>query len=417
MMRFAVPFHRHRPPAWRMLLAGWAMAACALLAGCGGGVFAGVGSGGSGVAEGTLSGFGSVIVDGVEYSELALADADRSGLKLGQRLRLVFDAENNAQSVEVRPQLRGPVTAALDADGWMRIAGQWVRVVMNNDDISRSGITLLDGFGGTAIAAGQDAVAFGSWAWDSTKAAQVLIATRVERLATPADPVLLGGVAMAVGDSGFRLNATAGTAVGAARMPAIAEGTIVSVQVARSGLVADGQGVVAMLAALDIQDASLGALDLSGYRTVRLGGLANQVDRSGGTVTIQGTTLRVEGGAAGLNDGQFVRATADVGNPGSANVRQRGRSPIGMPGDDGTGLVTELKGLLAGVDWTAASVTFVLRGVTVQADAAQIAQACRAAGGSQTLYVVVSGYAPSPTAPLRANAVSCTSDLTAANDV
>ncbi|WPB57534.1 hypothetical protein [Xylophilus sp. GOD-11R] len=417
MMRLAVS--SIRPPAWRVLLAGWAMAACALLAGCGGGVFAGVGSGGSGVAEGTLSGFGSVIVDGVEYSELALADADRSGLKLGQRLRLVFDANNNAQSVEVRPQLRGPVTAALDADGWSRIAGQWVRVVMDNDDISRSGITLLDGFGGTAIAAGQDAVAYGSWAWDPVKASQVLIATRVERLATPADPVLLGGVAMAVGDSGFRLNATNGTAVSATRMPAIGEGTIVSLQVARSGLVADGQGAVAMLAALDVQDASLGAVDLSGYQTIRLGGLANRVDSTGGTVTIQGTTLRVAGGATGFSDGQFVRATAEggTGSPGPADVRQRGRSPVGMPGDDGTGLVTELKGLLAGVDWTAASVTFVLRGVTVQADAAQIAQACRSAGSSQTLYVVVTGYSPSPVAPLRANAVSCTSDLTAASDV
>ncbi|MBL8459664.1 MAG: hypothetical protein JNM92_09915, partial [Zoogloea sp.] len=45
-----------------------------IVSACGGGGstdLAGVGSGGSGVASGSVSGFGSVIVDGVEYDDSA----------------------------------------------------------------------------------------------------------------------------------------------------------------------------------------------------------------------------------------------------------------------------------------------------------------------------------------------------------
>ena len=52
-------------------------AALMLLAACGGGGsvdVAGVGSGGSGVASGSVTGFGSVIVDGVEYDDSARCD-------------------------------------------------------------------------------------------------------------------------------------------------------------------------------------------------------------------------------------------------------------------------------------------------------------------------------------------------------
>lgn len=400
--------------------------ACAVLSGCGGGLVAGVGSGGSGVAEGTLSGFGSVIVDGIEYSELALTEAERSTLRLGQRVRLVFDGNNVAQSIEVLPQLRGPITASLDDSGWLRLAGQWVRVVDNNDDSSRSGITLVDGFADAdtsapVIPAGDDAVVYGSWVWDNSKAAYVLVATRIEKLAVAADPVLLGGVAVAVGSNDFRLGSAAGTQVSAARLPALTEGSIVALLTSRTNVMADRataqyQGLVASVTAQDVRDASLSASDLSSYKSLRLGGLANAYDAANATVTIQGTPLRLDSSATQLAIGQFVRANAETITA-DASALQRIRSPIGQAGDDGTGSVTELKGLLSGVNWSAASVSFTLRGVPVQADAAQISASCRNSASTQTLYVVVAGYAPAPTAPLRANAVTCTSDLTAANDV
>ena len=399
-------------------------AACLALAsvlsgGCGGGLVAGVGSGGSGVAEGTLSGFGSVIVDGIEYSEAALGAAQRATLRLGQRVRLVYGSDDSVVSIQVLPQLRGPVTRSLDDSGWLRLAGQWVRVVASPDDASRSGITLVEGFGaatgtGIAIPAGQDAVAYGSWAWDASKAAHVLVATRIEKLAAPADPVLLGGVAVGVGPAGFRLGAADGTRVTASRLPALAENAVVAVLADRAGVAASG-GTVAAVGAIDVQDASLGAADLSPYQSVRLGGLAGAVDAANGTVTIQGTRLPVNSGVDLVASGQFVRATAGAGSNGlaGASLQPRNRSPIGQPGDDGTGSVTELKGLLSGVDWSQNSVSFVLRGVTVQADASQIAAVCRSADTGQALYVTVAGYAPAPALPLRANAVNCSTDILA----
>ena len=395
--------------------------ACTLLSACGGGLLAGVGSGGSGVAEGTLSGFGSVIVDGIEYSEAALDATQRAALRLGQRVRLVYGSDDSVVSIQVMPQLRGPVTLALDDSGWLRLAGQWVRVVESPDDASRSGITLVDGFStdssvaGIAIPAGQDAVAYGSWAWDASKAAHVLVATRIEKLATPADPVLLGGVAVGVGTGGFRLGSANGTQVTASRLPALTENAVVSLSVSRGGVTASS-GVVATVAALDIQDASLGAVDLSAYRSVRLGGLAGAVDPVNATVTIQGTRLQVGSGAGLVASGQFVRAAADGGGNAlaGASLLPRSRSPVGQPGDDGTGSVTELKGMASGVDWSRSSVGFVLRGVPVFADAAQIAAACKSSDPTQTLYVTVAGYAPAPNLQLRANAVNCSSDISSA---
>ena len=57
---------------------------------------AGVGSGGSGVASGTVTGFGSVIVDGVEYddsgasrqSEDAAGGLVNAPVKLGQQVQV-----------------------------------------------------------------------------------------------------------------------------------------------------------------------------------------------------------------------------------------------------------------------------------------------------------------------------------------
>jgi hypothetical protein len=398
--------------------------ACALLSACGGGLVAGVGSGGSGVAEGTLSGFGSVIVDGIEYSDTALSDVQRAALRLGQRVRLVYASDDSVVSIQVLPQLRGPVTASLDGSGWLRLAGQWVRVVASAEDASRSGITLVEGYGtnadGTAAAitipAGQDAVAYGSWVWDASKAAYVLVATRIEKLAAPADPVLLGGVVVGAGAGGFRLGAADGTRVTAGRLPALVENAVVSLLVSRAGVVADS-GAVAAVVAIDVQDASLGASDLSPYQSVRLGGLAGAVDAANAFVTIQGTRLPVGSGVAQVASGQFVRANAGNSSNGfaGASLQPRYRSPVGQPGDDGTGSVTELKGLLSGVDWSQASVGFVLRGVTVQADASQIAAVCRSADPGQTLYVTVAGYAPAPNLPLRANAVNCSTDTTSTN--
>ena len=103
------------------------IAGLGLLASCGGGGIAdlagGVGSGGSGLAEGTVTGFGSVIVDGVRFddsqakvTEEGPAGVREATLKIGQRVRISSNANNIAESIEVITELIGPIEQIV-ADG------------------------------------------------------------------------------------------------------------------------------------------------------------------------------------------------------------------------------------------------------------------------------------------------------------
>ena len=99
---------------------------------CGGGIsLSGVGSGGSGIAEGSVSGFGSVIVNGVEYDDSnavsTIESADRSttvsAAKLGQRVRVSQSKDGVADTIEILPQLRGPVTSASSDGVYLQVMG------------------------------------------------------------------------------------------------------------------------------------------------------------------------------------------------------------------------------------------------------------------------------------------------------
>ena len=164
-----------------------------VLAACGGGGstdLAGVGSGGSGVASGTVSGFGSIIVDGVEYDDSSAThqaqDADGASVnvavKLGQRVRLVYSGAQVARSIEVQAQLLGPVTVAPGTDGVLQVMGQRVRLVTSSADPTLSSLTVLAGYADTAsIHAGDEVEVHGAWAFDSTLGANVRSAVPVNR--------------------------------------------------------------------------------------------------------------------------------------------------------------------------------------------------------------------------------------------
>lgn len=139
-------------------LLGTALAAVTLLASCGGGVGSG-GTGqvaGSGYGLGTITGFGSVIVDGLRYddsdmrveydTEAGAPDAPgrrlaRADLREGQRVELEFEVDGQARRASVlriSPALVGPVTSLAP----LRVAGQEVRV---NDDAARGPHTRFGG--------------------------------------------------------------------------------------------------------------------------------------------------------------------------------------------------------------------------------------------------------------------------------
>lgn len=394
-----------------------AMFLIALLSACGGGGafdVAGVGSGGSGVASGTVTGFGSVIVDGVEYddssasrqSEDATGSLANAPVKLGQQVQLNYSGSRVAQRIEVIAQLLGPVTAAPGSDGRLAVMGQPVRVVTSVSDASQSTPTVLDGYAVvTAIAAGDEVEVHGAWVYDSAVASNVLVATRVEKRSVAADPVQLGGVVTAVGSGTLRLNSATGTQVSGSGLAEIAVGQVVRVWAARSALAASP--VVARRVA--VQGVTASELGTAGGT---LSGLASQYDPASRSVSIQGVRVKLPDSmtvdSAALARGEFV--TVQVTASGSTLVASTVAQRSGSAGAD-LGRTVEVKGVTRGIDWSATAVSFTLRDTPIVAAAAAIDASCRSVSPTASVYVEVRGALAQSAATVTANSVKCSQSV------
>ena len=127
-----------------------------LLQACGGG---GSGGGGtvptsaaqsSGVTNGVVSGFGSVLVDGneIEDAKASVVAENADGtfsntvLQLGQRVRVDHDGKATASKVTVDATLIGTISLVNAADQTIKIAGQVAGV---NSDLSKGALTVWAG--------------------------------------------------------------------------------------------------------------------------------------------------------------------------------------------------------------------------------------------------------------------------------
>jgi hypothetical protein len=137
-----------------------------LLAGCGGsGTVAGVGSGGTGsiagvgsggTGSGVVSGFGSLIVDGIRRNDAGAAysnEADQgsalamplTGAMLGQSAEFSYDANGNISSVLMSPEIVGSVTAV--SAGSITVLGT---TIITNTDASLGPVTHFVGYASLA---------------------------------------------------------------------------------------------------------------------------------------------------------------------------------------------------------------------------------------------------------------------------
>ena len=130
-----IPFRGRRH--WLALAAATALLAAA----CGGGVSEqGTGAQPQVFASGPISGFGSIIVNGVHYDDSAVTPRDEDGATLSGGLQLgmvvAIDGQNldrtaltaTATAVTVYSELLGPVTARDDVAGTLTVLGQTVRL-------------------------------------------------------------------------------------------------------------------------------------------------------------------------------------------------------------------------------------------------------------------------------------------------
>jgi len=213
-----------------------------LLLSCGGGVdFAGnggggVGTGGTGIIAGTVTGLGSVVVEDTRFDEsqavlesrpdlvnstaLALAD-----LHIGQYAYLDLDAAGTPARVRIASQLVGSAAAVNVAGGRFGVWGQPVAV---NTDPDRGPVTVFDGFADlSAMQAGDPVQVYGVLqAGDG--GTDLLRATRVEKLAAVgALPARLTGTLQQGSGSTLLLAGRPLETSGAAAVPTLEAGTAV----------------------------------------------------------------------------------------------------------------------------------------------------------------------------------------------
>ena len=352
--------------AWGLV----ALAASLALA-CGGG--GGVGSGGTGapVADGIVTGFGSVIVDGVRYDDAqATVSIDRVGgtpaaasLQLGHHVEMSFDRGTGdggvARSITIRPEVIGPVEA-VTATG-LKVLGQTVIV---NASAAAGPVTQFGSpwTGLSSMVAGTSAVEVHAVLQRDVNGQTILMATRLEPASTLASLRVAGVVSGASGSS-FRLGGLTVRLGSGQALPA------------------DGEYVVvfAAPASWDASSQTLAAASLQARERVQsesedyLGGTISRLDTSARTFELQGVLVRYVQAALDtgtvLENGRYVRVRGAYNGPSVVNATRitlRSNEPE-----------IELHGSVE--NWNAANLSFTLRGQRVDVQGLSVEQrACLA---------------------------------------
>jgi hypothetical protein len=190
-------------------MAAWSAAALvslATIAGCAGDdQLAGITGGGTGIASvgGTVTGYGSLIVDGVRWDdrfapieeESVPGQAPRPAeALLGQRVEIEYATHGVAERITLDAQVIGRIIeiAAQAGGQQLKVAGQTVRV---NADPNAGPVTAIGGVTTLAeLAVGEAIAVHGTTVFDSAAGRHVIVATRIDRLPTlPAALVRVAG--------------------------------------------------------------------------------------------------------------------------------------------------------------------------------------------------------------------------------
>ena len=401
-----------------------------LLSSCGGGAAAvllsGVGSGGTGLVQGLVLGFGSVFIDGKEYATTTatIEQDDSQGvaqnalLKLGQRVQASIDSTGTAVvTATVIPSLSGPVTLAATQDSsgdwWARVNGQWIRIISNATHTPLGVTTVLAGVNnvGTTLspqlALGNEVEVHGLWSWDALHNAYVLVASRVEVLsATPlSNNILLGGVVGALPASNqVMLNASSGGTVLQGTLPTgLAVGQSLSAWVNRATWNSWGGGNTPLQAAT-LSAAGLVVPAGSTSQKAQLSGLVSNYNAATNTATVQGTVVTLPAGTR-VGDGDYIKLTGQISAGTLSQTTVDEENPVNSVVTPKT---IQVLGTTNGVNWSAGgSIAFVLQGTSV-AVPADAYPSCTGLSALATVSVTVTGTVPAPGQPVLASLVTCT---------
>lgn len=369
-----------------------------LLAACGGGTqVSGVGSGGSGLAEGAITGFGSVVLDGVTYEdtnasvllENAQGGTDMGQVKLGQRVRIKHSQAGVADQIILLPQLRGAASSTVDSNGWFQLLGQWVHIISTSD--TQNTATVLDGLSKVGI--GDALEVHGAWTFDTGKNASVLIATRIEKLNAVPDPLLISGVVRARSGNVLTIDNDSGTTLQYSNMP-----SSIGVKSLFTAWIPLAASATTPLLATRLVDASPQTI---GDQHLVLGTQISGRDLVNGTVSVQGLSVKLPG--------DLLAAPPDLGSVVQMDIVRDGNgwkavSVKGRQNNNDLGGVVSLKGNLV---WPASNGTLTLRDVTVSTTAAVLSGSCANVRTGDTVYVEITAQRMQPGQPLLATQVIC----------
>lgn len=350
-----------------------------LLQACGGG-----GSGGnvptsadqsSGVTNGVVSGFGSVLVDGneIEDAKASVVAENADGtfsntvLQLGQRVRVDHDGKGTASKVTVDATLIGTVSLVNATDQTIKVAGQVAGI---NSDLSKGALTVwAGGYNSFSDLAVNDiAQIHGSLMYDSTSRAYKVTATRIQKMASMASLKVSGKITdINTTTKTFKLNELTVDYTNSTVRPAAV--TLVN-----------GMLVTAFALPSDLSGNRLTPDHLKINRTqdgsdkgaaTQTGGLVSMYDASGKTFELQGVKVvftentKFTPSASALNNNAYVAVSGTFSAEGllkatSIQIRQQNNSTD----------LAKVK-LIGPISQFVDSSSFVVRGVPVDASFSQ----------------------------------------------
>lgn len=375
----------------RLLRAVCTLSAAALLLACGGGGsgIAGVGTGGTGsFSVGTVTGFGSVFVNGVRYDDDGARLVDDDGtvtilggtdnpLRVGMMVEVTGSDDGSARTatqIAYGAELEGPVTAVDAAAGTFRVFGVTVRTTST---------TVYEDIAGVASLAPGNVVEVHGL----PDSAGRIVATHVEREAASEAAYIAGGdayrlrgpVAGLISSSSGSSFAVRGVAIrtdGATRFNGTpVEGAQVSVRL-NPTLQSDGRYLAQRV---KLRSASYD--DLPSTTEAEIEGYVGDFDAAAGTLSVAGYAVQLavnvvyeDGIAADLKNGVRIEAKGSIAN----GVLVAARIEFESHDDDGDGDDDEVpgglpefefKGTAACIACGASSGSFAVKGVTVTYDA------------------------------------------------
>ena len=372
----------------------------------------GVGSDGSGappqaLGNGTVTGFGSVIVDGVAFDDRGAATVTEvapgqdvvAETRLGDRVEVVSASAGVAKTLRVEPTVVGSVSA-LVTTGFVALG----QTVLINTDASLGPVTQLDGLASAADVKVGDMVEVHG-VYKTVGTAQVVQATRiVKRLDNPTF-IRVAGLVQGLSNGtqkqfqigGLSIDYSAATLAPDGAL--LAEGVAVIVFAPPDHLTAQTGGTL-RLAATAVRLKSVRSDGFDTYAS----GIVSQLDTTAGRFKLDGLTVtyaptKVLPAGATLANGKYVQARGMVGTDGVlAASLVTVRDGKGQP-------ESELKGTVVGFDSVAG--TFSVRDVLVTLGSASL-ESCPAGGLANGLFVEIEGAMNA--SGVTAKQIECTSE-------